>query len=337
MQFLRLDQNMRLNDLAAVVGQGNLDTTLAVNSMSRMPSVSQSYQNMKASYIQADTPDVSFERKQSLLNTVTSDAEVFEYVALQNEYSWKLFDAAGTLDGYIRIPDTFTIPSSTKVIGGTSGSIDKKKYMDSMQCLKSNRNVSPEIFNEYAPVSASKIINGASTAGTLYQNFKIPFGEVSLYSSLTDTMVDFPVYPTDISDGVKANYDTMPEMLYQYEPWQIYKSSGPRTVSMSFDMHRDMWTGDHRDGLCNKLIRFCEAACYPRYNGAAVNTAISTLYIHGKPFISGIITDVSPKWDTSSPLGLDNWYLHVTLTITFTEVSQEPLNYDVMLEKGLIG
>ncbi len=337
MQFFRIEQDMRLSDLAGIVGQSNLDTTLAVNSMQRMPNVYQSYQNMKASYIHADTPDVSFERKQSLLNGVTSDAEIFEYVALQNEYSWKLFDAAGTLDGYLRVPDTFTIPTSTRVIGGTSGAIDKKKYTDSMQCLKSNRNVSPEIFNEYAPVSASKIINGAANYGTLYQNFKIPFGAVSLYSSLDGRMVDFPVYPREISDGVKANYDTMPDMLYQYEPWQIYKSSGPRQCILTFDMHRDMWTGDHRDGLCNQLIRFCEAACYPRYNGAAVITTDSILYINGQSFVRGIITDVSPKWDTDSPLGLDGWYLHVSLSITFTEVSAEPLNYDKILGKGLIG
>lgn len=337
MQFLRMNTDMRLNDLAGIVGQNNLDTTLAVNSMQRMPSVYQAYQQMAASYIQPDTPTVSFERKQSLLNNVTADAEIFEYVALQDEYSWKLFDSAGTLDGYIRIPDTFKIPNSTRVIGGTSGPIDKRKYVESMDCLKMNINVKPEIFNQYAPVAASKVIGSGVGVGTLYQNFKIPFGDVSLYSSIPDEMIDFPVYPNDISDGVKANYDTMPEMLYQYEPWQIYKSSGPRNCTLSFDMHRDMWTGDHRDGMCNKLIRFCQANCYPEYNGAAVNTSISTLYIKGQPYISGIITDVSPKWDTNSPLGLDGWYLHVTLSITFIEVAQEPLNYARIRRKGLIG
>lgn len=337
MQFLRLDRNMRLVDLASVVGQDNLDTTLAINNMERQPDIYESYQTMRNSFISSAAPLVSFERKQTLLNQVVSDAELFEYVALQDEDSWKLFSSAGVLDGYIRIPDTVNAPNSTRIIGGNADPVQKNIYSESMGCLKRGINVLPEIFNQYAQVSAAKMLPGTVRSSSLYQNFKIPFGSVTLYSSLSDESIEFPVYPSELSDGVKANYDTMPDMLFQYEPWQVYKSSGPRQCTLSFDMHRDMWTGDHRDGQCAKLIRFCEAACYPRYNGASVQTTTSTLYIAGKSYVSGIITDVTPKWDTNSPLGLDGFYLHVILTITFVEVSKEPLSYDTIMRKGLIG
>jgi hypothetical protein len=146
--------------------------------------------------------------------------------------------------------------------------------------------------------------------------------------------MDFPVYPEDYDDGVIATYDTMPDMLYQYEPWLLYKGSGPRTPSLVFKMHRDMWTGDHRDGKCNELVRFCQAQCYPQYTGAAVNTAISTLYIEGHPYISGVITE--EKHTYSGPIGLDGFPLVCELTLTFTEVAKMPLTYDTVRRKGLI-
>ena len=156
-----------------------------------------------------------------------------------------------------------------------------------------------------------------------------------MHSYLGNDSIDFPVYPEEIEDGVRANYETMPDLLYQYEPWQLYRSAGPRTGTYTFHMHRDMFTGDHRDGRCNELIRFCQASCYPEYKGAAVYSDISTLYIGGKPFISGIITEVRESW--GGPIGLDDWYLECTLAVTFTEVSQQPLNFTTVRQKGLIG
>ena len=100
-------------------------------------------------------------------------------------------------------------------------------------------------------------------------------------------------------------------------------------------MHRDMWSGDHRDGKCNDLIRFCQANCYPDYNGAAVNTSIVSLYVAGQCLIRGILTEVKTTW--SGPIGLDGFYLAVSMSLTFTEVSDIPLNYSTVRRKGLIG
>lgn len=336
MQFLKIDSTMRLTDLANIIGQKNIESTLSLNNMQRTPNIMDAYNAMRNIFIQSQDI-VSFERKMSLLNQTVHDSELFEIVALQDEDSWKLFSTVGTLDGYIRIPDTVQLPNSSNVIGDTSQPVSKTIYNNAMSCLKRNMNVQPEVFNQYTSVTSASLGYGASQSGSIYYNFKIPFGSVSLYSSLADEMVEFPVYPSELSDGVKANYDTMPDMLFQYEPWQIYKSSGPRQCILTFDMHRDMWTGDHRDGMCNSLIRFCEANCYPRFNGAAVHTAECTMYISGHPFVTGIITDVTPKWDTNSPIGLDGFYLHVQLSITFTEVSTEPLDFDTVRRKGLIG
>ena len=148
-------------------------------------------------------------------------------------------------------------------------------------------------------------------------------------------MMDFPVYPEELSESTLANYTQMPELLYQYEPWQLYQSSGPRSITFTFHFHRDMWTGDHRDGKANQLIRFCEANCFPEYNGSAVNIPIATMYIKGQAFISGVVTEVTKEW--SGPLGLDGFYLECTLGISITEIAPQPLNYSTVRRLPLIG
>ena len=96
-----------------------------------------------------------------------------------------------------------------------------------------------------------------------------------------------------------------------------------------------MWTGDHRDGNANKLIRSCQANCFPQYDGSLVNVPVVTMYIHGNNFITGIMTNCKVKWD--KPIGLDGFYLMCELSLTITEISPEPLNYDTVKNKGLIG
>ena len=163
----------------------------------------------------------------------------------------------------------------------------------------------------------------------------MPWGEIALYSTLSpDELLYFPVYPNGFDDGVVANYEEMGEMLYQYEPWKVYKSSGPRENTYTFEFHRDMWTGDHRDGCANDLIRGCEANCFPDYDGSLVNVPIVTLYIHGVNHITGVMTSCKVKWD--GPIGLDGFYLKCELTIGITEVSPQALSYSTVRNKGLI-
>ena len=202
-----------------------------------------------------------------------------------------------------------------------------------MGYLSNQQDIDPSIFSEYSS-RYNQSAPGASSVPAVNW-FNIPWGEITLYSSLSGDSMDFPVYPDDWANSVQANYDTMPELIYQYEPWQIYKSSGPRSVSYTFKMHRDMWSGDHRDGKCNELIRFCEANCYPRYNGAAVQTSTVTLYIAGQSLITGVLTGVKTSY--SGPIGLDSAPLFVDLTLDITEVSTEALNYDSVKRKGVIG
>ena len=337
MQFLSISRDTKLSDLSEQVGSRNVPNILHINNLDRTPNIGEEFESMAEKAIE-DAPDVTPERKSALLNNMTTDSDIFEVVALGASSSWKLLSSMSTLPHMLRIPDNVRLPDSTAILGNGQpiGATIYNKVMTSLK--QPPHTVDPSIFNEYSSITGSGIISvapGTTNDSDPMQWFRVPWGEVSLYSSLHDEKVDFPVYPNELQDSARASYDTMPDLLYQYEPWQMYKSSGPRTHSYTFEFHRDMWTGDHRDGRANDLIRACMANCYPEYRGSAVYTSLVTLYIAGKPLITGVMTDVTVDWD--GPLGLDSWYLHCRLTLSITEVSQQALDYTTVRNKPLIG
>lgn len=342
MQFLAINNDVTLSQLAARVGSRNVDDVLQTNGVKRTHRVGSAYNDMCSKAITdyqergvdgSLATEVSYSRKMTILNSLTAEADVFETVALQDGDSWKVLSSTNTIYGYLRMPPTVELPGSSDILGGTGIAVTKAIYTKAMGYLSNQQDIDPSIFSEYSS-RYNQSAPGASSVPAVNW-FNIPWGEITLYSSLSGDSMDFPVYPDDWANSVQANYDTMPELIYQYEPWQIYKSSGPRSVSYTFKMHRDMWSGDHRDGKCNELIRFCEANCYPRYNGAAVQTSTVTLYIAGQSLITGVLTGVKTSY--SGPIGLDSAPLFVDLTLDITEVSAEALNYDSVKRKGVIG
>lgn len=335
MQFLKISDNMSLSELSDAVGSRNVDSVLNLNSLSRSPNIGKQFSKL-VNDTMSNTNGVPPQRKATILNTLTSEADVFETAALQSNSDWKVLDSLGTMPGMLRIPDSITLPDSVSMLGGTNNPIAKNIREIAVKSMNDTGYVDPSIFNEYSSRRSSQIMD-TTTVSNPIQWFKLPWGEISLFSSLSGNSIDFPVYPKGFDDGVHANYDTMPDLIYQYEPWQIYKGSGPRTVTYEFDIHRDMWSGDHRDGKCNELIRFCQANCYPKFQGASVQTATVSLYIAGEKHITGIMTDVKVAWDEESPIGLDGFYLHLNLSLTITEVSDEALTYETIQQKGLIG
>ena len=334
MQLLKITENMTLSQLSDTVGDRNVESILAANNLKRTPAIGKQFQKVCNDAI-ASTQSVTPSRKMSLLNSLTSESDIFESVALQGESGWKLTSALGTLQNMLKIPDSITLPDSVSVMGNHQ-SVGNRVYKKVMKSLSETGKVDPGIFNEYTGVKNSQLASLAATVSTdPFQWFQIPWGKITLYSSIDGDSMDIPVYPEELSDGRTANYTQMPDMLYQYEPWQTYQSSGPRSNTYTFQFHRDMWTGDHTDGKANDLIRFCEANCYPEYKGSAVNVPSVTLYVAGSPLISGVLTSVNTKW--SGPLGRDDWYLVCELELTITEVSETALDYSTVKKKNIIG
>lgn len=332
MQYLQITPTTKLPDLAARVGQRNVSNVLAVNGLSRCYDIGKQYTDLCHSII-SSASEVNWEKKAATLNTFTKDSDIFEAAALATEADWKLLSSLNSFVGMIQLPESVTIPQSADMLGNGEG-VSTLIYRRVMDSLKTTQRVDPAIFNKYSTIKDSKLYDASGTPN-LFQWFHIPWGEITVHSSIDDMTMDIPVYPEELTDKVQANYTQMPDLLYQYEPWQIFNSSGPVNPQPTFKIHRDMWTGDHRDGKANELVRFLQAQCYPEYDGSAVYSAITTIYIHGRPYVSGILNDVVVNW--SGPIGLDGWYLVMEITLSFTEVSQKPLSYSVIKNKPIIG
>lgn len=345
MKYLSVTESTTLSNLANRIGNRNVETVLAANDLKRTPNIGKQFINKCNSIISPITdsgkrdnayvslvPD--YTKKSSILNTMVENADVFEEASLLDDNGWKVLSTLNTFPNRIKIPDTITIPDSDDILGNGIHIADAI-YKQAMWYLSNNQNIDPAIFNQYS--NSGNIRTLEYTRPSLLDTswFKLPWGQVSLYSSLANSSIDFPVYPEELSDSRKANYNTMPNMLYQYEPWYTYESSGPRTNVYKFHMHRHLWTGDHTDGKANELIRFCEANCFPNYAGSAVTSPTVTLYIAGRPLINGNLDEVHVDW--SGPIADDGWYLEFTLELTITEVSQQPLNYTTVRNLPLIG
>lgn len=338
MQHLMISQDTVLSDLVDLVGFRNVDSLLAANQLTRSPDIGAQRDAQIRGLLNNYSP-LSISRKLNLLNSVAQDSDVFESLSLLSEAGWAVFDRLGSFPDTLCIPDSFRLPDSSRIIGD-SVPITKRVHDRVINDISEYNYVDPSVYTHPSTIPSARsglapiddiVIGG----GSLFESFAIPWGKVTLYSSIADNSVNFPVYPEELDDERTANYTQMPDLLYQYEPWQLYQSSGPRQHTYSFNIHRDMWSGDHRDGHANYLIRFCQAQCYPEFNGSAVHVPISTLYVDGNILMRGVMLSAKVHWD--GPIGLDHWYLHFTLDITMVEVSKEVLNFNSVLSKPLIG
>lgn len=337
MQFLKISPSTLLHEINKKVGSRNVDIILAKNRIQRTPYIGKQLYE-EANKIKNSGKSVTWQQKSSILNGFTQDSDIFEEACMLGEDDWKVLASSNSFPNMLRIPETIKLKDDIDILGN-GVAVTKDVYKKVMTSLEAppHHEIDMSAFNSYSSRRDVSLVNKTSTQQTdlaFNQWFNLPWGDVTLYSSLDNTTISIPVYPEEIEDVRAANYTEMPEIIYQAEPWYTYQSSGPRSNTYSFHLHRDMWTGDHRDGKCNELVRFCEACCYPEYNGSAVNTTTVTLYVKGEPLISGILTKTTTKW--SGPIGLDGFYLECDLSIEITEVSDQSLSYQAVKKKGLI-
>ena len=327
-----MTKDMTLSKLSSIVGERNVDYVLNANSLDRSVNIGQEFFDRVIT-----DAEVDYQKKLNILNQFVGDSDIFEKAALGSESDWRALSQYSCFSDAIKIPDEVQIPASEGVLGN-SEPISNRVYQQCVNSLLDIHYIDPAIFAEYnASFSGGSFgvtANGAIFGNEVFQWCNLPWGRVCLYSSLSDELLYFPVYPQEFEDGSQASYEQMPDTLYQYEPWLVYKSSGPRELTFTFNFHRDMWTGDHRDGNANALIRGCQANCYPDYDGSLVKVSTVTMYINGQNYITGVMKDCKFKWD--KPIGLDGFPLYCTLTITIAEVSPQALNYNTVKNKGLI-
>lgn len=367
MQFLLISKSDTLQSISRIIGAQNIDVLLAENGLRREPKIGKQWNEKCDNLLKTQPNEISAARKSTLLNLLTDSQEVFEKACLLDEDGWKIFSAFQAFRDALRIPESVRLPYSSRIIGaaaqdvatgsiGVSGyggnryrtaslsnnpqsePISSATYRTVMSELKSSGEIKPEVFNKVntsLPVSLDNARGSKIANKTPQYSFPLPWGKIQIVSSLLNEVLDIPAYPEQIDTSRSASYTAMPNLIYQYEPWIMYESSGPREQQLVFHLHRDMWSGNHLDGKANKLIKFCEANTFPRYNGSAVQAPTVRIYVSGSLFIAGVMTRTDVSW--KGPIGLDDWYLEFELTLSIQEVSDTRLNIDSVSRKNIIG
>ena len=129
----------------------------------------------------------------------------------------------------------------------------------------------------------------------------------------------FPCYPESYSDTRNVSVSAQ-NILGRSEPFQIYQNSGPREVSVSFRMHREMC----QTTPIEKLIAAIQSATYPKSSGFE-DTVIPKvrLVIGNNCSITGIIANsVQVEW--SDTINRNRQYNIATISFSVTECTGTP-------------
>ena len=132
----------------------------------------------------------------------------------------------------------------------------------------------------------------------------------------------FPGYPESYSDSHQASVSQQTP-LGRSEPFQIYQNSGPRTVSVSFRMDREMTRTTEIGDIVGIVQSACypvQTACYPVQMNATIIPRC-TLVIGNNCSITGIITSVNTNWSETI---IEDRYMVVTLDFSIQECTGTP-------------
>lgn len=150
-------------------------------------------------------------------------------------------------------------------------------------------------------------------------------GEVILI--INGIVLNMPCYPTSINDSLSADYSSQ-TVPYRTEPYINYSNSGPRTVSVAFNLHREMTNSDGSD--IDNIINVIQAASYPTVGDS--NAIHSTLQVGKQVYISGIITGgITTSY--SGPI-IDGKYNVYDISFTITEVRGKMIYFVDKINSG---
>ena len=178
----------------------------------------------------------------------------------------------------------------------------------------------------------------------LYKSIQRPDKMIENYIYLyhVDKFIVLPTYPESIQETLNSTF-TETAILSRSAPIQTYASSGPRTVNISLQLHRDMMTqinygvsniklgigDDYVDTIINEL----QAVALPKYMAAqkVVNPPMVAVRFGNTMFIKGIVNGgISTTYQL--PIQADGKYAQVNISFTVTEV--DPYDAQTVMEQG---
>lgn len=142
-----------------------------------------------------------------------------------------------------------------------------------------------------------------------------------------------PVDPDSIADQMSASFATN-YPLSRSAPIYSYQNSGPRTVQVSFTLHRDLckeFNPGSKD-MVEELITNLEGLVLPDYEAAnkVVNPPIVSMKIRDEIYIKGVVTGGIGKTFNLPLLNYDGEYKYALVSLNFSISEVEPQTASIL-------
>jgi hypothetical protein len=141
-----------------------------------------------------------------------------------------------------------------------------------------------------------------------------------------------PVDPDSVADQMSASFaSNFP--LSRSAPIYSYQNSGPRTVQVSFTLHRDLckeFNPDTED-MVEELINNLEGMVLPDYNEAnkIVNPPVVSLIIRDEIRIKGVVNSVGKSFNLPL-LNYDGMYKYAVVNLNFSVSEVQPQSASIL-------
>ncbi len=187
---------------------------------------------------------------------------------------------------------------------------------------------------------------GGLRGGTKNDIFSRILPDCYLYISHLDEEYQYwmlPGYPDEIADNMNSSFGET-NALGRSAPVYTYSSSGPRSIQISLEFHRDMFEEinqhpgvprkfDDGDDLADNFIKALQAIAVPRYNlsNKAIEPPLIAIRFGHEVFIKGIVNGgihVTYK----KPILSNEKYAVIGVSFTVSEV--DPYDSTTVFKNG---
>lgn len=151
-----------------------------------------------------------------------------------------------------------------------------------------------------------------------------------VYLYHVDQFIVIPTFPDSLNDTMSVNFNKATHMS-RSAPIYSYSDSGPRSIQIQLDLHRDMMTQINcgvsnatvkvGDDYVDTLLKQIQAAALPAYGATnkMVDPPMVAVRFGNDVFIKGVVVGaVSVTY--ALPIITGNKYAHVSVSFTVEEV-----------------
>lgn len=148
-----------------------------------------------------------------------------------------------------------------------------------------------------------------------------------------------PGYPNEVSDSMQSNFSPA-NALGRSAPVYTFSNSGPRTVTINLEFHRDMFeempssvVPNDGEDKADSFIHAIQAIAVPKYNlsNKAIEPPLVAIRLGSEVFIKGIVSG-SVSVTYKKPILVNEKYAVISISFTVTEV--DPYDATTVFKNG---